>query len=104
MADEAMIPGRAYWLKLGTQSVSATVQAPKNEINVNTLDHLATKTLDLNGIRVAGVSTDKPSGLGAYAANRRPAAVFGRHSVVSGKRVSVRGDTGGRRIINNSKH
>src|SRR3546814_11827459 len=48
MADEAMIPGRAYWLKLGTQSVSATVQAPKYEINVNKLDHLATKTLDLN--------------------------------------------------------
>src|SRR3546814_10595294 len=35
MADEAMIPGRAYWLKLGAQRVSATVQAPKYAINVN---------------------------------------------------------------------
>src|SRR3546814_4777439 len=31
-------------------TVSASVQAPKYEINVNTLDHLAAKTLELNGI------------------------------------------------------
>ena len=70
MADEAMIPGRAYWLKLATQSVSATVQAPKYEINVNTLDHLAAKTLDLNGIGVVEVSTDKPITFEAYGDNR----------------------------------
>jgi bifunctional enzyme CysN/CysC len=69
MADEAMIPGRAYWLKLATQSVSATVQAPKYEINVNTLDHLAAKTLDLNGIGVVEVSTDRPIVFEAYADN-----------------------------------
>ncbi|HMN53703.1 MAG TPA: sulfate adenylyltransferase subunit CysN [Sphingopyxis sp.] len=69
MADEAMIPGRAYWLKLATQSVSATVQAPKYEINVNTLDHLAAKTLDLNGIGVVEISTDKPVVFEAYADN-----------------------------------
>jgi bifunctional enzyme CysN/CysC len=69
MADEAMIPGRAYWLKLGTQSVSATVQAPKYEINVNTLDHLAAKTLDLNGIGVVELSTDKPVMFESYADN-----------------------------------
>src|SRR3546814_17945004 len=70
MADEAMIPGRAYWLKLGTQSVSATVQAPKYEIHVNTLDHLATKKLDLHGIGVVEVSTEKPIVFEAYAAHR----------------------------------
>ncbi|WP_137871221.1 sulfate adenylyltransferase subunit CysN [Sphingopyxis sp. 2PD] len=70
MADEAMIPGRAYWLKLATQSVSATVQAPKYEINVNTLDHLAAKTLDLNGIGVVEISTDKPIVFEAYGDNR----------------------------------
>ena len=69
MADEAMIPGRAYWLKLATQTVSATVQAPKYEINVNTLDHLAAKTLDLNGIGVVEVSTDKPIVFEAYGDN-----------------------------------
>ena len=70
MADEAMIPGRAYWLKLATQTVAATVQAPKYEINVNTLDHLAAKTLDLNGIGVVELSTDKPIVFEAYADNR----------------------------------
>ncbi|MBU7588860.1 MAG: sulfate adenylyltransferase subunit CysN [Sphingopyxis terrae] len=70
MADEAMIPGRAYWLKLAAQSVSATVQVPKYEINVNTLDRLAAKTLDLNGIGVVEVSTDKPITFEAYADNK----------------------------------
>ena len=43
-----MLPGRGYWLKLGTQTVTATVQHPKYEINVNTLEHLAAPTLELN--------------------------------------------------------
>src|SRR3546814_4239562 len=71
MADEAMIAGRAYWLKLATQSVSATIQQPKYEINVNTLDHLAAKTLELNGIGVVELSTDKPIVFEAYADNQR---------------------------------
>jgi len=70
MADEAMIAGRAYWLKLATQTVSATIQQPKYEINVNTLDHLAAKTLDLNGIGVVELSTDKPVVFEAYGDNR----------------------------------
>jgi bifunctional enzyme CysN/CysC len=68
--DEALIPGRAYWLKLGTQMVSATVQEPKYSINVNTLDHLACKTLDLNAIGVAEIATDKPLVFEPYAENR----------------------------------
>jgi len=70
MADEAMIAGRAYWLKLATQSVSATIQPPKYEINVNTLDHLAAKTLELNGIGIVELSTDKPIVFEAYGDNR----------------------------------
>ncbi|WP_229664627.1 sulfate adenylyltransferase subunit CysN [Sphingomonas metalli] len=60
MADEPMLPGRAYWLKLATQTVSATVQAPKYVVNVNTMEHLAAKTLDLNAIGVATLATDRP--------------------------------------------
>jgi bifunctional enzyme CysN/CysC len=69
MADDAMIPGRAYWLKLGTQMVSVNLQAPKYEINVNTLDHLAAKTLELNGIGVVELATDKPLVFEAYGDN-----------------------------------
>ncbi|HEX5238343.1 MAG TPA: sulfate adenylyltransferase subunit CysN [Sphingomicrobium sp.] len=59
MADEELLPGRGYWLKLGTQTVTATIQEPKYEINVNTLEHLAAKTLGLNGIGVAEIATDR---------------------------------------------
>jgi bifunctional enzyme CysN/CysC len=70
MADDALIPGRAYWLKLATQMVSATVQAPKYTVNVNTMEHMAAKTLELNAIGVAEVATDKPIVFEPYADNR----------------------------------
>ncbi len=70
MADEAMLPGRAYWLKLGTQTVTATVQAPKYQVNVNTMEQLAAKTLELNAIGVANISTDRPIVFEPYADNR----------------------------------
>lgn len=69
MADEPMVPGRAYWLKLGTQTVSATVQAPKYQVNVNTLEQLAAKTLELNAIGVAEITTDRQIVFDAYAEN-----------------------------------
>ncbi len=70
MAEDELIAGRSYWLKLGTQLVSATVQAPKYAINVNTMEHLAVKTLDLNAIGVAEVSTDKPIVFESYSESR----------------------------------
>ncbi len=68
--DDAMHVGRAYWLKLGTQTVSATVQQPKYVVNVNTMEHLAAKTLDLNAIGVVEIATDRPIVFEAYADNR----------------------------------
>jgi bifunctional enzyme CysN/CysC len=68
--DDALIPGRAYWLKLGTQTVSATVQPPKYIVNVNTMEQLAAKTLELNAIGVAELATDKPIVFEAYADSR----------------------------------
>jgi bifunctional enzyme CysN/CysC len=69
MADDALIPGRAYWLKLGTQLVSATVQPPKYTINVNTAEQMACKTLELNAIGVAEIATDKPIVFETFADN-----------------------------------
>ena len=60
MADEALLPGRSYALKLGTQTVTATIQPPKYQINVNTLEQLAAKTLDLNAIGVVELTTSAP--------------------------------------------
>ncbi len=70
MADEPLIPGRAYWLKLGTQIVSATVQQPKYQVNITTMEHLAAKTLDLNAIGVAVVTTDRQLVFESYTQNR----------------------------------
>lgn len=70
MDDDALHVGRSYWLKLGTQMVSATVQHPKYAINVNTMDHLAAKTLELNAIGVAELATDKPIVFEPYADSR----------------------------------
>ena len=70
MADEALLPGRAYWLKLGTQTVSATVQEPKYQLNVNTQEQLAAKTLELNAIGVVELATEVPLIFAPYAEDR----------------------------------
>jgi bifunctional enzyme CysN/CysC len=59
MDEHELLPGRGYWLKIGTQTVTATIQEPKYEINVNTLDHLAAKSLVLNAIGIAEIATDR---------------------------------------------
>ena len=71
MSDEALKPGRAYWLKIGTQLVSASVAEPKYEICINSFEHLATKTLGLNDIGVAELRTDKPITFEAYQTSRQ---------------------------------
>ncbi len=66
MDEQEMVPGRAYWMKIGTQTVSATVQHPKYEVNVNTQEQLAAKTLDLNAIGVANITLDREIPFDAY--------------------------------------
>ena len=70
MEEEALTPGRAYYLKVGAQTVSATVAEPKYQINVNTLDHSAAKTLELNAIGVANITTDRAIPFAPYSENR----------------------------------
>ena len=70
MDDQAMLPGRSYWLKLATQQVSASVAVPKYKIDISTLDHLAAKTLELNDIGVAELTTDRPIVFEAYDQSR----------------------------------
>jgi bifunctional enzyme CysN/CysC len=70
MCEEPLLVGRQYWLKLGTQTATVSVHAPKYQIDVNTMEHLATKTLELNAIGVANLVTDKPIVFEPYEANR----------------------------------
>ncbi|MEM6856758.1 MAG: sulfate adenylyltransferase subunit CysN [Pseudomonadota bacterium] len=71
MDEAALKPGRGYWLKLGSQMVTATVQTPKYEIDVNSLEHLAAKTLELNSIGVAEFATDRPITFEPYSTSRQ---------------------------------
>ena len=68
--DEAeMLPGRPYLMKIGTQTLTASVTEPKYEVNVNTLEHMASKTLGLNAIGVVNIATDRAIPFEAYADN-----------------------------------
>ncbi len=67
MDGEALLPGRSYTMKLATQTVGATVQAPDHVIDVNTLAKLSARTLQMNDIGVADLFTDRPIVFEPYA-------------------------------------
>ncbi len=69
MDEHEMLPGRPYLLKIGTQTVTATVTEPKYEVNINTLEHLASRTLGLNAIGVCNLSIDRAIPFEAYTVN-----------------------------------
>ncbi|CAM3378178.1 sulfate adenylyltransferase subunit CysN [Halomonas lysinitropha] len=69
MHDEPLLPGRPYLMKLGTQTVSATVTDIKYQVNVNTLDHTAAKQLDLNAIGICTLSLNKAVAFDPYKEN-----------------------------------
>jgi bifunctional enzyme CysN/CysC len=70
MDGHEMLPGRSYWLKLGTDTVSAQLNPPKYEIDVDTQEHLAARTLALNGIGVCTLATDRPIPFAPYEESR----------------------------------
>jgi bifunctional enzyme CysN/CysC len=70
LAPEELLPGRFYLMKTGTNTAQASVTSLKYKINVNTLEHVASKTLTLNEIGVCNISLDKPVPFESYAENR----------------------------------
>ncbi|RBI69733.1 adenylyl-sulfate kinase [Vreelandella sulfidaeris] len=66
MHDTPLLPGRPYLMKLGTQTVSATVTKIKHQVNVNTMEQMAAKQLDLNGIGVCTLSLDRAVAFDPY--------------------------------------
>jgi bifunctional enzyme CysN/CysC len=67
--EEPMLPGRAYILKCGTQSTTATVLNLKYKLNVDNLDHVAGKTLELNEVGSCNLNTTKALAFDPYADN-----------------------------------
>ena len=70
MDETVLLPGRNYIMKIGTQTVEASVQSLKYQINVNNTEHLAVKTLALNDIGVVEIGTTRPIVFEAYGDNR----------------------------------
>ncbi|MFD1192084.1 sulfate adenylyltransferase subunit CysN [Phenylobacterium conjunctum] len=70
MDDEPMLPGRPYLLKIGARTVGASITEPKYKVNVNTLEHLAAKRLELNEIGVCNLSLDAAIAFDPYEENR----------------------------------
>jgi bifunctional enzyme CysN/CysC len=70
MHDEPLLQGRAYLLKVGTKTVTATVAPIKYRVNVNTLEHLAAKKLDLNDIGVCGIELSSAIAFEPYKESR----------------------------------
>jgi bifunctional enzyme CysN/CysC len=70
MHEEPLLPGRHYVIKMGFQTSAAQVSALKYKVNVNTLEHLATKTLELNDVGVCNLSLDHPLTFDPYLENR----------------------------------
>jgi bifunctional enzyme CysN/CysC len=78
MDETELLPGRGYWMKVATQTVTATVQHPKYKVNVNTLEQLAAPSLSLNDIGVAEIATDREIVFEPYAAEgQSPNRVLG---------------------------
>jgi len=70
MDEEPLLPGRAYLLKQGTRTVTAAISEPKHKINVNTLEKLAAKRLELNEIGVCNLTLDSAIAFDSYAESR----------------------------------
>ena len=70
MAEDEMLPGRQYLLKIGTRTLPATVTELKHKIDVNTLDHSAAKILALNEVGYGNLSLAQPIAFDPYVENR----------------------------------
>ena len=70
MHDQRLLQGRSYLMKIGTQTVTATVAPIKYKINVNTLEHVAAKDLELNEIGVCCLELSQPIVFEPYRENR----------------------------------
>ncbi len=70
MHEDHLLPGRPYLIKMGAQVANAQISDLKYKVNVNTLEHVAGKTLELNEVGIANISADKALAFDPYDQNR----------------------------------
>ncbi len=74
MDTEPLLPGRSYWMRIGTNWVPATVSSIKHKLDVEHLDKLAARVLTLNEIGFCNLSTSVPVAFDPYTENRETGA------------------------------
>ncbi|MBS0464293.1 MAG: sulfate adenylyltransferase subunit CysN [Proteobacteria bacterium] len=70
MNDAPLLPGRPYWLKIGSRTLAASVTEIKHKVDVNTQEHLAAKRLELNEVGFCNLNLDQPIPFEPYANNK----------------------------------
>jgi bifunctional enzyme CysN/CysC len=69
-SEAPLIPGRSYILRTETDQVTATITDLKYRVDINSFAQEAAKSLDLNEVGVANISTQEPIAFDGYKANR----------------------------------
>ncbi|MGK0261273.1 MAG: bifunctional enzyme CysN/CysC [Candidatus Azotimanducaceae bacterium] len=66
MDQEEGFVGRSYWLLIGGIRVGATITEIKYKYNINTFEHISSRSFDLNDIGEVTLKLDKPIPFEAY--------------------------------------
>jgi len=66
MDESPLLPGRPYWLKIGTRTVTAQITEIKHKVDVNTQERQAAKRLLLNEVAYCNISLDQPIAFEPY--------------------------------------
>ncbi len=74
MDEEAMLPGRAYMIRIGNIWAQCSVSSIRHRVDVNTLEHHAARKLDLNEIGFCNLSANMRLPLDPYEENRATGA------------------------------
>jgi bifunctional enzyme CysN/CysC len=74
MSEEALLPGRAYLMRIGNTWIPASVSAIKHKLQIEDLGTLATRTLNLNEIGFCNLSTAHVVAFDAFADNNQTGA------------------------------
>lgn len=70
MDDEALVPGRNYWVKLGTKMLPASVMDIKYKIDVNSGEQLPVEQIYKNELAVCDVMLSEKCAIDAFDRNR----------------------------------
>nr|NIS40494.1 sulfate adenylyltransferase subunit CysN [Desulfuromonadales bacterium] len=70
MSSEPMLPERQYLMKIGTRTLTAQVTSLRYKVNVNTLEHTAAETLELNEVAICNFALDREIAFDPYADDR----------------------------------